>query len=124
MDHIPQNLRIAAAKMTNYNRNRFRLETVSNDTAGPGRVVSVNLPEGGSLIDSKSFKMHFDVTTTSVTTGGRVVSARLPADAASLISRVEVYLNGVQLMQGAAEYDIFQRFMLGCLARRPKIGVA
>eukprot|EP00966_Prymnesium_polylepis_P152874 3531339-Prymnesium_polylepis.1 len=88
MEHIPSNMRIASAKMSNYARNRFRLETVSSDTAGPTRVVSCNLPEGGALIDSKSFKMMFDVTTTSVTTGTATVAARLPADASSLISRV------------------------------------
>ena len=52
MDHIPANMRMAAAKMSNYNRNRFRLETVSNDTAGPGRIVTVNLPEN-ALLDMK-----------------------------------------------------------------------
>ena len=114
MEHIPSNMRIASAKMSNYNRNRFRLETVSSDTAGPNRVVSVNLPEGGALVDAKSFKMHFDVTTTSVTTGSATVAARLPADASSLISRVEIYINGVQINQGAAEY--------GTIARILKIG--
>ena len=111
MDHIPNNMRMAAVKMSNYSRNRFRLETVSNDTAKAGRIVTVNLPEGGAICDLKSFKMHMDVTTTQATAGTRTVFGRLPADAASLISRVEVYLNGVQLQQGAAEYNTICRIL-------------
>ena len=111
MDHIPNNMRMAAAKMSNYSRNRFRLETTSNDTAKAGRIVTVNLPEGGAICDLKSFKMHMDVVTTQATVGGRTVYGRLPADASSLISRVEVYLNGVQLQQGAAEYNTICRIL-------------
>ena len=99
MDHIPNNMRLAAAKISNYARNRFRLEVSSNDTAKAGRIVTVNLPEGGAICDLKSFKMHMDVATTQATVGGRTVYGRLPADASSLISRVEVYLNGIQLQR-------------------------
>ena len=111
MDHIPNNMRMAAVKMSNYSRNRFRLETTSNDNAKAGRIVTVNLPEGGAICDLKSFKMHMDVATTQATVGGRTVYGRLPADASSLISRVEVYLNGIQLMQGAAEYNTLCRLL-------------
>ena len=111
MDHIPNNMRMAAAKMSNYSRNRFRLETTSNDSAKAGRIITVNLPEGGAICDLKSFKMHMDVATTSSTVGTATVYGRLPADASSLISRVEVYLNGVQLQQGAAEYNTICRML-------------
>ena len=111
MDHIPNNMRMAAVKMSNYSRNRFRLETTSNDNAKAGRIVTVNLPEGGAICDLKSFKMHMDVATTQVTVGARTVYGRLPADASSLISRVEVYLNGIQLQQGAAEYNTICRIL-------------
>ena len=111
MDHIPNNMRMAAAKMSNYSRNRFRLETTSNDSAKAGRIITVNLPEGGAICDLKSFKMHMDVQTNSATVGSDTVYGRLPADAASLISRVEVYLNGIQLQQGAAEYNTICRML-------------
>ena len=80
--------------MSNYNRNRFRLETVSSETASPGRIVTVNLPEN-ALLDMRSFKFHFDVSCNSVTVGGATVRGRLPPDASSLISRVEVFINGI-----------------------------
>ena len=113
MDHLPKDVAFAAARMSNYNRNRFRLETVSSETASPGRIVTVNLPEN-ALLDMRSFKFHFDVTCNSVTVGGATVRGRLPPDASSLISRVEVFINGIQVQQGTAEY--------GSIARILKIG--
>ena len=114
MDHIPQNMRMAAAKMSNRNQNRFRLDTVSADTAKAGRIVTVNLPEN-ALVDLKSFKMHFKATCSGGVSGagsGAVTSVgRLPADASSLISRVEVYVNGVQVCGGASEYHTISRIL-------------
>ena len=81
----------------------------------------MNLPEGGAICDLKSFKMHMDVATTSATVGSTTVYGRLPADAASLISRVEVYLNGVQL-QGAAEYNTICRILKIGRSSRDKDG--
>ena len=82
----------------------------------------MNLPEGGAICDLKSFKMHMDVATNSATVGGTTVYGRLPADAASLISRVEVYLNGVQLQQGAAEYNTICRMLKIGRSSRDKDG--
>ena len=116
MDHIPKDVVFAAKRLSEHNRQRFRLETVSAETAGPGRIVTVNLPEG-AIIDTKSFKWHFDVACTEVvnaTDAANTVRGRLPADTSSLISRVECYLNGIQIQQGTSEY--------GTLCRMLKIG--
>jgi hypothetical protein len=110
MDHIPANMRMAAAKMSNRNQNRFRLETVSSDTAKAGRIITVNLPEN-ALVDLKSFKMQMKVACAGGTSGTVTSTARLPADASSLISRVEVYVNGVQVCGGASEYNTISRIL-------------
>jgi hypothetical protein len=110
MDHIPQNMRMAAAKMSNRNQNRFRLETVSSDTARAGRIITVNLPEN-ALIDTKSLTMQMKVAASAGTSGATVAFGRLPADTSSLISRVEVYVNGVQVMGGASEYGVISRIL-------------
>lgn len=89
---------MAARKMSNFNTNSVRLEAHSGDSSGPGRVVTVNLPEG-SLLDMKSLAFHLDVATT----GGTNIFARLPPGY-SLIQRVEVYCNGVQLQGGNSDY--------------------
>jgi len=102
---IPENVRYLVDSMSQYSRNRFRLETVSAQTAGPGRIVTVNLPEGACL-DLKSFRFHFDVNGVGAGTGADEVHAILPNDAAqSMIQRVEVLINGIACQQGANEYN-------------------
>ena len=121
MDYVPANMRMAAARMNSYNRQRFRLETVSSDTAGPNRIVTVNLPENATL-SMKSFKLHADVLTTSVGAGANLVYGRLPADAMSLISRVEVYINGIQVQTGCSEYNSVCRLLKIGRSSRDKDG--
>lgn len=112
MDHIPANMRMAAEKLSNYSTNKFRLETVSGDTAKAGKTVSVVIPEG-VIIDTKSLKMHFDATTNQVAYNGtpEYIFGRLPQDSSSLISRVEIYLNGAQVQQGCAGYGAMCRLL-------------
>tara|TARA_R110000850_G_scaffold68837_5_gene153238 strand:+ start:3762 stop:5150 length:1389 start_codon:yes stop_codon:yes gene_type:complete len=104
---LPENIRYMVESMSQYSRNRFRLETVSADTASAGRIVTVNLPEG-ALLDLSSFRWHFDVLTTRVGDAGDVdtVYAKLPNDAQTLIQRVEVNMNGIAVGgQGANEWN-------------------
>lgn len=114
---LPTNLAFIAKKMEGYSRNRFRLETTSADTAGAGRIVTVNLPEN-SLLDMKSFCWWFDATTgdSTTTANGKTYTnsagittcnavGKLPNDTQSLIRNVEVYINGVQVQQGSSHYN-------------------
>ena len=110
MEYIPRNLRMASEKMSNYNRNRFKVEHVSSDTAGPGRVVTVNLPEN-AIIDLKSLKFHMDVLTDEKTDGTNTVRGRLPQDASALLSRCEISLNGQTLQEGCQEYNTLCRIL-------------
>ena len=111
---IPENVTYLCEQMSQYSRNRFRLETVSADTASAGRIITVNLPEGSTL-DMKSFRMHYTALTNQNTVGTATCFAKLPQDAAqSLIQRVEVSLNGISLQQGASEYNtIYQVKKMG-----------
>eukprot|EP00965_Chrysotila_dentata_P139815 4622411-Pleurochrysis_carterae.AAC.1 len=68
-DFIPHGMRLAAEKLSVCSRNKFRLECVSASSASPGQIITVNLP-ANVLIHASSFKMHADVKTTSVTSGG------------------------------------------------------
>eukprot|EP00966_Prymnesium_polylepis_P054297 1255392-Prymnesium_polylepis.1 len=121
MDYVPANMRMAAARMNSYNRQRFRLETISAETAAANRIVTVNLPENATL-SMKSFKLHGDVLTTSVGAGADLVYGRLPADAMSLISRVEVYINGIQVQTGSSEYNTVCRLLKIGRSSRDKDG--
>ncbi len=114
METLPSNMKFALGVMKNYSTNSFRLETVSADTASAGRVVTVNLPQN-ALLDMKSFRWFFRAKCTGNTDSGvapaETVHAKLPADIQSLISRVEVYINGIQVQQGSAEYNSIYKLL-------------
>ena len=116
MEYLPESVMYATSEMKEVSRNRFRLETVSADTASPGRIITFNLPEN-AMLDMKSLRFFFDVACTGSSANGGagdVVFGKLPQNASSLISRVEVYINGVQVQQGASEYNtIAQALRLG-----------
>lgn len=110
---IPDDVAYAARRLSNYSRNRFKLMPTTSSNVSPGGIVTVTLPEMSTL-DLQSLKFHFDVATTKAGTGGDIVYGRLPADASSLISRVEVFINGVQVSGSLSDY--------GSAARMLKIG--
>ena len=111
--YVPRAMRITAERMSSFARNRFRLETVSASRARPGNIITVNLPEN-SLLHMRSFKMHARVEAAFAressaaadnAAGLKAIYSKLPEDPSDLISRVEVYLNGVQVQQGTQEYN-------------------
>ena len=120
---LPENVRYMVDSMSQYARNRFRLETVSAETASAGRIITVNLPEGACL-DMSSFRFHFDALTTKAGAGADEVFAKLPQDAQTLIQRVEVNINGIAVEQGASEWNtVYQMKKLGdgCIDRASSV---
>ena len=116
MEYLPDSVMYATAEMKEVSRNRFKLETVSSDTAGANRIVTFNLPEN-AMLDMKSLRFFMDVACSGSSANGGAgdeVFGKLPQNASSLLSRVEVYINGVQVQQGASEYNtICQAMRLG-----------
>eukprot|EP00965_Chrysotila_dentata_P086723 2862442-Pleurochrysis_carterae.AAC.1 len=55
--------------------------------------------------------MHADVKTTSVTLNGATVYGKLPQDSTSLIKRLEVTINGIQVQQGSDQYNTVCRVL-------------
>ncbi len=126
---LPENVKYMVDSMSQYSRNRFRLETVSAETASAGRIITVNLPEGACL-DMKSFRLHYDVSCSTTTAGAGPTTcfAKLPDDAAqALIQRVEVNLNGVAIEQGCQEWNTIwklKKLSEGSLGRSASVGAA
>jgi hypothetical protein len=104
MMYMPPDLAYAVGEIAELSRNKFRLETVSADSANPGRIVTFNLPEN-AIIDTKSIRFFMDVACTGAGTSSNVVYGKLPQNVSSLLARVEVYVNGVSVQQGASEYN-------------------
>lgn len=110
---ISPNLVFATTQMTDYTRNRYRLDTTSSTTASAGQIISVNFPEA-SLLDMKSFRFFFKVTCANPNATGSsadYVYARCGDSASIFIQKLEVYLNGVQVSSGANEYNSMARLI-------------
>ena len=85
-------------------RNRVRVEVQGqNMNLQPGNIISFTLPEG--LLHMPSLKIHMD----ALTTRSGNLFAKLPADATSLISRVEIFANGASLNAGCSQYNTVAR---------------
>ncbi len=114
MEYLPESVMYATSEVREVARNKFKLETVSSDSAGANRIVTFNLPEN-SMIDAKSLKFFGDIECEGAGALGDEVFGKLPAHISSMLSRVEVYINGVQVQQGASEYNTIAQVMrLGC----------
>lgn len=109
MEVVPKEVAFAAAKLDQFSRNKFRIETSGATTAGPSSIVTINLPDA-CVLDLRSFAVHMDVLTTraadKASTGH--VAAKLP-HASDLIANMEVYIAGVMVQQGIAEYNTATR---------------
>jgi len=113
MEYLPESAMYATAEVREVARNKFKLETISSDSAAANRIITFNLPEN-AMIDMKSLKFFADVACDGAGAGADEVFGKLPAHVSSMISRVEVYINGVQVQQGASEYNtIAQVLRLG-----------
>ena len=112
-DFIPEDAMYAVAEMKQVSRNTFRLETTSATTAGPNRVVTVNLPSN-AILDLQSLRFLFRATCSGSTENAAVVRAKLPGHASSMFQRCEIYINGQQVQQGSAEYHTIAQALRLC----------
>ncbi len=106
MSFIPKNLAYMTSKISQYTRNRYKIESTSSSSAGAGSVITVNLPSGGGIIDLASFKWvigNASAVKSGSTTG--TYYAKLPNNIQSLVSRVDVFCNGVAINHAFSEYN-------------------
>ena len=107
MEYLPESIMYAVGEMKEVSRNKFKIFTVSADSASAGKIVNFVLPEN-ALIDTRSVKMFFDIACTGGSTAGGaadVVFGKLPNYSSTLISRCEIFANGVQLSSASSEYN-------------------
>lgn len=106
---FPKSFRMLACKLQDWGRNTFRLQTQGADTGRAGSIITLNLPEN-ALLHMPSLRMFLNfVGGTSGTVGsGNEVYAKLGNDHC-LISRVELFLNGVQINNPFNEYSTGHR---------------
>lgn len=93
---IPRDYQFGTSSFV-HTRNRFRVEPSSSSTSSPGAVVTFVLPEG-SLIDTQSISIVFNVKTTQALTSSTVNAVGKVIDASSLFRGLQILCNGRQLV--------------------------
>ncbi len=102
---LPENVDFGADILSGYSRNTFRIEPNSASTGiTAGRIIQITLPEN-SVLDMKSLRMFAKVTCKQGETDISNILGVLPANTESLISSIEVFVNGVQVTQNSNEYN-------------------
>ena len=105
---IPKNLNFGAARLAGYSTNSFKITPTGSSTVTPGQQITWNLPENATA-NMNSLRLVARVTTQDVTNtvGGvtTTVHTKLPQDSSSLISRLDVSVNGTALTTSASEYN-------------------
>ncbi len=114
MEYLPESIMYAVGEMKEVSRNKFKIFTVSADSASSGKIVNYVLPEN-ALIDTKSVKLFMDVKCEGSAAAGTpatdTVYGKLPNYSSTLISRVEIYANGVQLSAGSSEFNTISHML-------------
>lgn len=106
---FPKSFRMLACKLEDFGRNTFRLQTQGADTARAGSIITLNMPENSCLhLPSLRMFLTFVGGTTGVVGSGNEVFAKLGNDHC-LISRVELFCNGVQVNNPFNEYSTGHR---------------
>ena len=112
--YVPKGVRMIAEQLGGLARNRVRIESQGASSVNAGQIITFQLPDG--VIDLRSLKIHARVKTTeSANAGGtEKIFGKLPADASSLISRLEIQVNGQQLSHSSSEFNTISRVLKLC----------
>jgi len=101
-----------AERMSGMARNRVRVESQGASSVNAGHIITFQIPEG--VVDLRSFKIHARMKTTESVLGSDKVFGKLPADSASLISRLEIQANGQQLTHASSEFNSISKVLKLC----------
>ena len=120
MSSVPRQLLMTTSTLTGFARNRYRLESISTQSIGPNRRVSVSLPEN-SILDLRSFRMVMDnVEGECGQDGDNGATSSILPQAHDLIYSTQVFANGIALDNGAPEINSVNRILDICQQTRPK----
>ena len=95
-------LQYVISRISGFTTNHFKLMPNGSDTATANQIVRIALPQN-SLVNLKSFALHFDAEITSAVGVGRLPPG---IGIGSLIERVEVSVGGLQIAAGSNFYNV------------------
>jgi len=111
---FPNSMKLISCKLADWGRNTFRLQTQGADTGRNGSIITLNLPENSLLhLQTLRMFMRFTGITSGVLGSGNEVFTKLGQDRC-LVSRLELFCNGVQVNNPMNEYSSAFRLLNMC----------
>ena len=99
--YSPQ-LQYVLNRISGFTTNHFKLQPNGSDSATANQIIRIALPQN-SLVNLKSFALHFDAAITSAGAEGRLPNG---VGIGSLIERVEITCGGLQIAAGSNFYNV------------------
>ena len=104
---FPKQFQYYLQRLNNVRRNTIRISPLTSTSASPNDIVVVRLPSN-SLVNLQSFNWVFTGATS--TTAG---FAQFPRDIESIIERMTVLVNGLQVYSGSFQnYNVLWNVLL------------
>ena len=108
MASFPRQFQYYLSRLNNVRRNTVRISPITSTSANPNDIIVVRLPSN-SLVNLQSFNWIFEATTTSTAT----YFTQLPRDIESIIDRMVVLVNGLQVYSGSfQQYNVLWNILL------------
>jgi hypothetical protein len=107
-------MKLISCKLADWGRNTFKLQTQGADSGRNGSIITLNLPENSLLhLQTLRLFMRFTGITSGVLGSGNEVFTKLGQDRC-LVSRLELFCNGIQLNNPMNEYNSAFRLLNMC----------
>lgn len=111
MASFPKQFQYYLSRLNNVRRNTIRISPITSTSANPNDIIVVRLPSN-SLVNLQSFNWVFEAST-STTLG----FAGLPRDIESIVDRMVVLVNGLQVYSGSfQQYNVLWNILLRATA--------
>lgn len=102
MAGLPPNVSYFMSRLQGVSTSHFKIFPQNSGSQSANKILRFELPSN-TLLNLKSCRMLFNVTTTSSNT---TTASRLPADTRSFIDRMAVYMGGVLVQNSFSNYNI------------------
>ena len=105
---FPKQFQYYLSRLNNVRRNTIRISPITSTSANPSDIIVVRLPSN-SIVNLSTLNWIFQATTTSTTN----YYTQLPRDIESIIDRMTVLVNGLQVYSGSfQQYNVLWNILL------------
>lgn len=98
---LPPNVSYFMSRLMGVSTSHFKIFPQNSGSQSANKIIRFELPSN-TLLNLRSCRMHFNVTTTATDT---LTRARLPPDTRSFIDRMAIYMGGVLVQNSFSNYN-------------------